>query len=1029
MTRFLVSGLAGLAISIFLSLAASSPAPAAWDVKCGGKGEKACTTWSARKSSSKPGCPKGSQLNLDMKCYACPSGYKRTINPDPTAPTACERPAYTDFKKPRYTGRTYCAANHFIGSIDTGTCREWKCRDGFEHWSSGKCYSCDGYNRNANSIDSAKGCDKTIAAVNAKTTKKSNGLCPKDYFADPRNGGECWQCPSGFDRNANAVTHAAACTAQKACGKGLYHVGSFCEDEARPKHCGREGQTACKIWEFVPSCKEGLMESPRKAGECVKAPKGASPFFATIGEATEVVWEALQPNPNACLNMMRNADIKLPFMTASLEHSGFGGQCAQSVMSGTLCEAIGIGDIFAALGDLGKDGTGIFKGIEKDYLRWRGSKVCKDAERKAEADIKDPVLGPALTELTGLSCGISMMLGGDLTRDMICLGKASEAGVFSLGGDGRATRQSCENFGKAVGQFMDTVTTFLIVGKMTKPLKERFKKYLIKRKRAKISDKAHPGDRAFLKNLEKDFAKAERTIDRLFKIGKWTGVLKAGVDGTRAVSKIPECTVDWTEADKRDAGAPLPPKGGKTSKSDFFYAINDKDELVYFELAKGNTWNQIGVDIGIGFKGRFSKGLFSGGFHNGFSHFYGIEKDGTLIEYAYDHTRNKLTSNGTVLGTGWGGFAHVFSGGGGRIYAVTKDGDLLAYLHKGKQWPIAAMPIGAGFDPKSKYAAGGGGEIYEIRPNGDLVLHRHNANFGWVILDKTIGGGFNVFPRVVSTGGGKLYMTRPDGNLYTYQHDPAQAWKVSNTKVGDGWSQAFGDSIFGMVQQAKLPAQKKWVKLPGGANDIGVGAGGAVWVIGGGKTPAGDFDIYKYTGNRSWTKVAGNALRIDVDAKGNPWVVTAGDQIYQHNGSTFVHVPGGAKDIGIGGGKVWVIGNNAGKGGYDIYRRDGNRWTKIAGSAVRIDVDHHGNPWVVNSFGGIYRYNGKTFQDVSGNVRAQDIGVGANGTVTVLDKKGAPYFWTGAGWYKLPGAAKHVSVSSRGEPWVVNAAGDIYTWQ
>lgn len=33
------------------------------------------------------------------------------------------------------------------------------------------------------------------------------GKCPKsDQFHDPRNGGECWSCPSGYNRTVFPVT-------------------------------------------------------------------------------------------------------------------------------------------------------------------------------------------------------------------------------------------------------------------------------------------------------------------------------------------------------------------------------------------------------------------------------------------------------------------------------------------------------------------------------------------------------------------------------------------------------------------------------------------------------------------------------------------------------------------------------------------------------------------------------------------------------------------------------------------------------
>ena len=40
--------------------------------------------------------------------------------------------------------------------------------------------------------------------------------------------------------------------------------------------------------------------------------------------------------------------------------------------------------------------------------------------------------------------------------------------------------------------------------------------------------------------------------------------------------------------------------------------------------------------------------------------------------------------DGKKVGTGWGAFTHVFSGGDDVIYAITATGDLLWYRHTGR---------------------------------------------------------------------------------------------------------------------------------------------------------------------------------------------------------------------------------------------------------------------------------------------------------------------------------------------------------
>jgi hypothetical protein len=145
-----------------------------------------------------------------------------------------------------------------------------------------------------------------------------------------------------------------------------------------------------------------------------------------------------------------------------------------------------------------------------------------------------------------------------------------------------------------------------------------------------------------------------------------------------------------------------------------------------------------------------------------------------------------------------------------------------------------------------------------------------------------------------------------------------------------------------------------WVRLPGAAHDIGVGADGSVWVVGV-KERGGGYEIYKL-GSYGWIRVEGSGVRIDVDPEGRPWVINHDDQIYRLENGLWRRMPGKAKDIGVGAdGSVWVIGVDERLGGYGIYRFNGTGWDKIPGSARQISVGPDGEPWVVNRDGDIFR--------------------------------------------------------------------------
>lgn len=73
--------------------------------------------------------------------------------------------------------------------------------------------------------------------------------CPRGFF-DPRNGGECWECPSGFNRTVFPVTAANACEAAV---------------PATASPATRQGPAGCD---------QGDIRDPRNGGECWRCPAG-----------------------------------------------------------------------------------------------------------------------------------------------------------------------------------------------------------------------------------------------------------------------------------------------------------------------------------------------------------------------------------------------------------------------------------------------------------------------------------------------------------------------------------------------------------------------------------------------------------------------------------------------------------------------------------------------------------------------------------------------------------------------------------
>jgi hypothetical protein len=219
---------------------------------------------------------------------------------------------------------------------------------------------------------------------------------------------------------------------------------------------------------------------------------------------------------------------------------------------------------------------------------------------------------------------------------------------------------------------------------------------------------------------------------------------------------------------------------------------------------------------------------------------------------------------------------------------------------------------------------------------------------------------------------------------------------------------------------AETAGAQTWFMLGSGAKDIGVGADGSVWVIGGTPTREG-YSIYRLNGG-VWTNVPGAALRIAVGPDGNAWMVNGNKNIFHYTGTTWALLPGAATDIGVGPDNIpWVIG-----AGGSIWKWNGtNGWTQMPGGASRITVCKGGVPWVVNSAGNIFRWNGSSWDLMPGT--AKDVGAGADGSVWVTGLDGGIYYWNGSNWSKATGGASQIAVGPTGVPWVVNDGGQVYS--
>ena len=203
------------------------------------------------------------------------------------------------------------------------------------------------------------------------------------------------------------------------------------------------------------------------------------------------------------------------------------------------------------------------------------------------------------------------------------------------------------------------------------------------------------------------------------------------------------------------------------------------------------------------------------------------------------------------------------------------------------------------------------------------------------------------------------------------------------------------------------------------------------------------FDPWSYKAYASqpgW--LGGGALSINLWAVAHPRI----DFGPTNPPPLWTSVPGCATAVGSG----WVIGCGfpyPDPGGDGIYQWDlaGNTWHQIPNSfGVAISVDLNGNPWVINSSGLLYKWNGSGFSAFpvfDGNHQSFAISSVASGSMdtetwVVRKSDGSIWNWSALSvWRQVPGAfGIKVAVFSDTHgacghvPWVINAQTNVYQY-
>lgn len=169
---------------------------------------------------------------------------------------------------------------------------------------------------------------------------------------------------------------------------------------------------------------------------------------------------------------------------------------------------------------------------------------------------------------------------------------------------------------------------------------------------------------------------------------------------------------------------------------------------------------------------------------------YVIDSTGRLYWFRHNNDfTHKLTFNqgvngkiGSLIGSGWQQYSHVFSGGDGIIYAITKTGKMLWFRHTGRldgsnKWASGSgRQVSRGWQGTKKVFSGDNGVIYSIMETGRLRWHKHLGRLtgtdNWVNkgIHQVVGFNWQRFPQVFSTNDGIIYAVTTSGDLLWHRH-------------------------------------------------------------------------------------------------------------------------------------------------------------------------------------------------------------------------------------------------------------------
>lgn len=218
------------------------------------------------------------------------------------------------------------------------------------------------------------------------------------------------------------------------------------------------------------------------------------------------------------------------------------------------------------------------------------------------------------------------------------------------------------------------------------------------------------------------------------------------------------------------------------------------------------------------------------------------------------------------------------------------------------------------------------------------------------------------------------------------------------------------------------PERLAWTALRGTAIDLSVGSDGAAFSI----DPQGQVWMRRAGAQSNWALLPGRFARIDAASEREAWAVDGQGAVYRYNGTYWQSLPApAAEDVAVGGGAVYL----ATRAGELARLQAHGSFATVPGAPTgitRVDVDDQGRPWVIASAGALSRLDGERWTRLPGSAR--DVSAGSRGGALMVDSERRPMRWNAAlgSWTPLLALADAVAAGPDNKPWIVTPQGLIY---